>query len=43
MNGDEARLRDNLRKHFAKVMFVKPNASRSESREIYLLATGFKK
>jgi 23S rRNA (uridine2552-2'-O)-methyltransferase len=43
MNGDEAKLRDLLRKHFTKVMFIKPKASRGESREIYLLATGFKK
>ncbi|HEX2858680.1 MAG TPA: RlmE family RNA methyltransferase [Alphaproteobacteria bacterium] len=38
MNGDEAKLRDTLRPHFTKVMFVKPGASRAESREIFLLA-----
>ena len=31
-----------LRQHFQKVRHVKPEASRSESVEIYVLATGFK-
>jgi 23S rRNA (uridine2552-2'-O)-methyltransferase len=31
-----------LRKHFAKVAIRKPAASRKESREVYLVATGFK-
>lgn len=30
-----------LRAHFKKVVIKKPKASRSESREIYLLATGY--
>lgn len=42
MNGEEAGLRDKLRKHFTKVVFEKPDSSRSESREIFLVATGFK-
>jgi len=31
-----------LRKHFAKVTIRKPEASRKESREVYLVAKGFK-
>ncbi len=31
-----------LRKLFAKVRFVKPPASRKESAEVYLVATGFR-
>jgi 23S rRNA (uridine2552-2'-O)-methyltransferase len=31
-----------LRKHFAKVLIRKPAASRKESREVYLVAKGFK-
>lgn len=31
-----------LRKHFAKVSIRKPEASRKESREVYLVAKGFK-
>jgi 23S rRNA (uridine2552-2'-O)-methyltransferase len=42
LNGEEAALRDKLRKHFTKVVFEKPDSSRSESREIFLVATGFK-
>jgi 23S rRNA (uridine2552-2'-O)-methyltransferase len=42
MNGDEVELRDTLRRHFTKTQFIKPESSRQESREIYLLATGFK-
>ena len=32
-----------LRKHFVKVTIRKPEASRKESREVYLVAKGFKK
>jgi 23S rRNA (uridine2552-2'-O)-methyltransferase len=31
-----------LRTAFAKVRFVKPPASRKESAEVYLVATGFR-
>jgi len=31
-----------LRTHFAKVLIRKPAASRKESREVYLVAKGFK-
>ena len=31
------------RRHFAKVSLVKPRASRPESREVYAVATGFKR
>ncbi len=31
-----------LRKHFAKVNYVKPKASRQDSSELFLVATGFK-
>jgi 23S rRNA (uridine2552-2'-O)-methyltransferase len=31
-----------LKRHFAKVQNVKPKASRAESSEVYLVATGFK-
>ncbi len=31
-----------LRKHFDKVLIRKPAASRKESREVYLVAKGFK-
>jgi 23S rRNA (uridine2552-2'-O)-methyltransferase len=31
-----------LKQHFAEVRFVKPKASRAESSEVYLAATGFK-
>jgi 23S rRNA (uridine2552-2'-O)-methyltransferase len=42
MNGQEKDLQNRLRPHFAAVRFVKPAASRSDSRETYLLATGRK-
>ena len=41
MNGDEKHLMDRLRPHFEKARFIKPEASRKDSRETYLLATGF--
>jgi 23S rRNA (uridine2552-2'-O)-methyltransferase len=31
-----------LKQHFAEVKNVKPKASRAESSEVYLVATGFK-
>ena len=36
-------LRRNLRQNFARVQTRKPSASRSRSREVYQLATGFKR
>jgi 23S rRNA (uridine2552-2'-O)-methyltransferase len=41
--GTEARLLTALKRDFAAVKHVKPAASRSESAELYLLATGFRK
>lgn len=35
-------LRDRIRRRFGTVMVRKPDASRAESRELYLLAKGFK-
>ena len=40
--GTDKALLDALNQHFDKVRHVKPDASRSESVETYLLATGFK-
>jgi len=40
--GAEAELLGRLRRGFATVRHVKPKASRSDSAELYLLATGFK-
>ena len=40
--GTEKSLMDLLHKHFEKVRHIKPPASRAESVETYLLATGFK-
>ncbi|MBB3064639.1 RlmE family RNA methyltransferase [Limibacillus halophilus] len=40
--GSEKELLDRLRKSFAKVRHVKPPASRSDSAELYVLATGFR-
>lgn len=40
--GEEVAFRDQLRKHFEVVKFVKPSSSRKDSREMFLLATGFK-
>jgi 23S rRNA (uridine2552-2'-O)-methyltransferase len=39
--GEEVGLRERLRPHFTKVQVLKPPSSRKESREIFLLATGF--
>lgn len=38
MNGEEKKLMDNLRPHFTKVVFHKPDSSRADSREIFLVA-----
>ena len=40
-SGSDAYLKE-LRTHFAKVLIRKPAASRKESREVYLVAKGFK-
>jgi 23S rRNA (uridine2552-2'-O)-methyltransferase len=40
-SGSDQYLKD-LRAHFAKVLIRKPAASRKESREVYLVAKGFK-
>ncbi len=41
--GAEGELLSDVKKHFAKVAHFKPDASRKESPETYLVATGFKK
>lgn len=40
MNGEERALMQRLRPHFASVKFIKPAASRADSRETYILALG---
>lgn len=40
--GTERELLDSLKKNFATVRHVKPPASRSDSAELYVLATGFR-
>jgi len=40
--GAERALLERLRRHFAKVRHVKPPASRAESAEVYVVATGFR-
>lgn len=40
--GTETELLKEMRKHFKTVRHVKPEASRKESSEMYVLATGFK-
>jgi 23S rRNA (uridine2552-2'-O)-methyltransferase len=40
--GTEARLLANLKRDFASIKHVKPAASRADSAELYLLATGFR-
>lgn len=40
--GTETQLLNRMKQHFAKVQHVKPKASRAGSKEIYVLATGFK-
>ena len=41
--GTEATLLAQLKRDFASVKHVKPNASRADSAELYLLATGFRR
>ncbi|MDB5418042.1 MAG: cell division protein FtsJ [Phenylobacterium sp.] len=40
--GETAEVIGKLKRHFAQVKTIKPKASRAESSEIYLVATGFK-
>ena len=40
--GETSGLLAHLKRNFAQVRHVKPKASRAESSELYLLATGFK-
>lgn len=40
--GTEATLLSSLKRHFANVKHVKPEASRADSAELYVLATGFR-
>jgi 23S rRNA (uridine2552-2'-O)-methyltransferase len=40
--GTEASLLAQLKRDFAKVQHIKPPASRADSAELYLLATGFR-
>ncbi|TAH33061.1 MAG: RlmE family RNA methyltransferase [Alphaproteobacteria bacterium] len=40
--GAEGELRQKLQKHFKKAIFAKPEASRKESAEMYLVAQGFR-
>jgi 23S rRNA (uridine2552-2'-O)-methyltransferase len=40
--GTEGELLQALKKHFTKVQHVKPKASRKESPEVYMVATGFR-
>jgi 23S rRNA (uridine2552-2'-O)-methyltransferase len=40
--GTEGTLLAELKRHFAKVVHAKPKASRAESAELYVVATGYK-
>lgn len=40
--GETAQIIRDLKKHFARVQHVKPKASRADSSEVFLVATGFK-
>ncbi|NDC56343.1 MAG: rRNA methyltransferase, partial [Alphaproteobacteria bacterium] len=40
--GESGDFHKTLQKHFAKVNYAKPSASRAGSSEVYLVATGFK-
>ncbi|MDO9472391.1 MAG: RlmE family RNA methyltransferase [Caulobacter sp.] len=40
--GETAQIIRDLKKHFTKVQHVKPKASRADSSEVFLVATGFK-
>jgi 23S rRNA (uridine2552-2'-O)-methyltransferase len=41
--GSEKELLNRLKQRFAKVRHVKPPASRSDSAELYVVATGFRR
>jgi len=41
--GSERELLDGLKRHFATVRHVKPPASRKDSSELYVVATGFRR
>ena len=40
--GSEKQMLDQLRRHFTEVRHAKPPASRKDSSELYVVATGFK-
>ncbi|MFY8142121.1 MAG: SAM-dependent methyltransferase, partial [Caulobacter sp.] len=40
--GETAEIIARLKQHFTKVQNVKPKASRADSSEVFLVATGFK-
>jgi 23S rRNA (uridine2552-2'-O)-methyltransferase len=40
--GETAEVIGRLKKHFEKVQHIKPKASRADSSEVFLAATGFK-
>ena len=40
--GTERALLDDLKRNFASVRHIKPPASRADSAELYVLATGFR-
>lgn len=40
--GSEKSILDPMKRHFAQVKHAKPNASRKESSELYVVATGFR-
>lgn len=42
MGGEEKPFSEELRKDFNKVVFFKPSASRSDSKEIFIVAQGYK-
>lgn len=42
MGGDEIKFGQNIRKHFETVKFVKPEASRSDSSETYIVGISYK-
>jgi 23S rRNA (uridine2552-2'-O)-methyltransferase len=42
MGGEEKKFMESLRQHFDKSKFEKPEASRAESKEVFIVATGFK-
>lgn len=40
--GEEVKFREEMRKKFNKVLFIKPHSSRKDSKEVFLLCTGYK-